>query len=277
MPLSLPLPHLIGFCAGITLFACGGRTQPSDSTWSSDSWEDTSLNSSADVAAPGVNQPSLPTSNPPPTPPSTVEAESVDPEFSDPPPAPPPVLSPTDRASRYELIYPTPFTYGPHSSKIDVELDTTTEQWCLTIPPDRFGRLGALFDNGFGLTFGSVTPSGRQLPFDLAARGVTSLRVSVHTTEYLLRASLVEVPPVNYFQGKAFSAATLLHGDGEFHIPMDDFADFRPARFYALRFEFLDTYPYDDTLCIGNVAFLNASGSVVVEAAVGLDWGPAPP
>jgi hypothetical protein len=272
----------VGACA--TVFSCGGRTQSSDATWSAEGLGDLSTSSSAPAPlAPGINQPSpRPPVNTPSTPPAWTEPGRTDPPSPTPWPEPTtPVHFPTDCAGFYELVLPEPFTYGPHANNIDVKPDVATSQWCFSIPPETHSQVYSLQGSGFGLTFGSISPSGRQAPFDLALRGANSVHFTVHTTEYLLRASVVEARPINDLQGEAFTATQILN-QGANGIPMSEFTRLdsgdtvRLDRFYALQFEFVSVTPHDDTVCIGDLVFLDACGSITVEAEVDWDWVPAP-
>lgn len=271
----------VGACA--TIFACGARTETSDGTWLPEGWAAPSTSSSA----PGIQQPTPLPPNPTPTStPWSVEPGRTDPPSPEPWATPPPSvdLPPAICSSKHEVVYPRPFTFGIHAAAIEFTEETAGSQWCIRFAQGQLPQTHDLSNTGFGLMFGLTREEGGDVPFDLAARHVTTMRVRGqsryhHAVVAMTEADWVRGPDQELFSWTSPIYPFVTHGES--YIPIEQVTNrsgrpIRPHRFIALRFHIIGEVFFDDTICIDNVAFLDACGNVTVEAAVEKVSEPAP-
>lgn len=284
MKQSRPYSHLFGISACITLFACGGRTQSTESTWLPNDAPvnvtsgSASSNGTVDgTTGPTIVQPGrVPPNSAPPTRPSRGEDTLIPP-----PPPPPDPHCPQE----HEVVYPVPYTFGTHANAIQITSYPVNTQWCFTINPEQALALGPLSMSGFGLRFGDEMADGYQRPFPLRRRNAPVVRLDVRTESYhLLVAATEAVTPDSEGRSLLWGGdRTPNTAQGTHEISVWDFGNpnrggggtLVPDRFFALEFYILNTEAYDEPICVSNVAFLNSCGDVRVQTAI--EWANTAP
>lgn len=171
-----------------------------------------------------------------------------------------------------------------HAAAIEFTEETAGSQWCIRVAQGQPPETHDLSQTGFGLMFGLTRGEGGDVPFDLAARHVTTVRVRGQSRYHHALVAMTEAERVQGPDRELFSWTSPIYPfvtHGESYIPIEQVTNrwgrpIRPHRFTALRFLLLGDVFLDDTICIDNVAFLDACGNVTVEAAVEKVSEPAP-
>jgi hypothetical protein len=255
------LVNSLGVIACIPVVACGGRSQ-SDSSWVAGDPLPPTSSVTAPASSTSVRSPFEPTT---PVTPGPTPSQDV----------PGPGPSPNACGGSYEVHYPPVFTFGDHADMFEI-VSPDSETWCLVLEEGYIWPSDGFRGSGFGLRFATTNGRGRDVPFDLNARGLTSVSFRIDTSHedvLLAMGEVVNRPEPNQVSQPIWWSNVVW---GDYHVAFSQVTGgprraFNANAFYGLQFHIFDELApraIRQTLCVSDVSFYDECGNRVIDARV---------